>query len=297
MAVLTCSGREILMRLGAEMGETRGFRIVTGGSSISASLALPTSTTDQEYRWAFAKTLGKGLSQVTNQFSTGVVSFSPAFSGNLTAGDVLGLALWNANKLQAGLEAINDFIYATYPYVYREVLLDANHSTLSTGATHTFQELSADTNEYALPTDLAGMYALHRIGVQPDAERPWTLNESPRDLWRVYGEEGNLFIRFFNNGRLYIPSAYAGEDLCLHYMAREPLLTDLTTSSCRIPVDAFAGAAEMIKRRWLFRDSRGDQAIENVALPQLQMAARQALARVGAIRSPLAYGPEYGYLP
>lgn len=292
MAVLTCSGREILTRLGAEMGETRGFRIVTGGSSISASLAFPTSTTDNEYRWAFAKYLGKGLSQLISHNSVGLASFSPAFSGNALAGEVLGLTLWNANKLQAGLEALNDFIYACFPYWYREVRLDANYTTDSLGATPATITLAADTDEYALPTDLV---VLSRVGIQPSVDNTWTNEFPPMDLWRVLGEEGAFRIKFYNNGRYYIPSVFAGEDLCLHYMAREPQLTDLTTSACRIPLDAFAGAAEMIKRRWLFRDSRGDQAIENVALPQLQMAARAALARVGAVKQSLELGPEYGY--
>lgn len=280
------------MRIGAEMGETRGFRIVVGGNSITASLQMPTSTIDNEYRWAFARALGKGLSQVTNQFSTGVVSFSPAFSGNLTAGEVVGLSLWDANKEQAGLEAINDFIYACFPYWYREVRLDANYLTDSLGNAVVLPVLDATIDEYALPADVA---ILSRVGIQPTGTATWTNEFAPMDLWRVVGEEGAFRIKFYNNGRYYIPSLFANQSLCLHYMAREPQLTDLATSACRIPLDVFSGAANTLKRRWLFRDSRGDQAIENVALPQLQIAAREALARVGAVKQSLAIGPEYGY--
>lgn len=82
--------------------------------------------------------------------------------------------------------------------------------------------------------------------------------------------------------------------MCLHYAAREPLLTNLNSATCQIPLEAFAKAAEFFKQRELWRSGRTDLTTDNVALPQLQLSAAAAWARIGHIKPPLDYGPMYG---
>lgn len=292
MAVNSISALQILFRMGGDLGETRGFRIASVTNSAYMSLALPTSTDANEYQWAFAQVFGKGLSQVTSHTSVGVATFSPAFGTLPTAGEVVGMAFWNPNKAQQALDALNAFIEASFPFWYREVRLDQNNLTLADGTATTLQTLAVDTDTYSLPSDCA---ILSRVGIQADADRAWNHEYAPMDLWRVEGNEGAKRIRFFNNGRVYIPGAHAGQGLCLHYMAREPKLNSLWSTSCQIPLEAFSKAAVYFKQRNLWRDGRTDLTTDNVALPQTQMEANAAWARVGAVKTPLAEGPFTGW--
>ncbi len=283
---------QIILRLAPDMGELLGVRITTVTDSAHYTVALPTSTLANTYQWAWLKSFRSGVARVNSHDASGGLVLSAGLTPLPTAGETFGMAFWNANKDANVLAAINAFIDASYPHWYREVLIDQNSPWMSDGTIFIPLVLSADTDTYVLPSDLV---MLSRIGIQSDATRPWNFESPPMDLWRVSLNEGVKYIKFYNNGRMYIPRTYAGEQLCLHYQAREPLLTSLSTASCQIPLDAFTGAAEYFKRRNLWREGRTDLITDNVALPQLQNAAAAAWARIGAIKQPLQEGPEYGW--
>lgn len=290
---MAISGNQILMKLAQDLAMARGVRITGVTNSAYLSLALPTSSNDNEYQWAWANVFGKGITQVMSHLSTGSATVSPAFATLPVVGEVMGLALWNANQEYKAKEAINAFIDAAYPNWYREVRIDRNYTLQSDGTT-TFAgiTLDAEVDEYVLPSDVA---MLSRIGIQPTALEGWKYEYPPMDLWRVLSDYQPKRIKFQHNGRMFIPQWYAGETLCLHYQAKEPLLTNMTSATCQIPLDLFSNAAAYFAKRELWRDSRTDLATDNVALPQLFQEAQAAWARIGSIKQPLAEGPEYGW--
>lgn len=281
-----------ILKIAAELGELQGFRITGVPSSLSFSIALPTSTNDNDYQYARANVFLRGVARVTSHNSLGRFTFDAAFS-TPDVGETLGLTLWNSDKEHAIKDMAWRMMYLSYPWWYREVRIDLNNLTLTDGSTYTQQTFDADTDEYTLPSDLVD---LSRVVIHTDAAKPWDMPPyPPLDLWKVVGQEGAKKIKFFNNGRVFLPSRHAGANIGLWYMAREPLPSSYTSATIQLPEDFFSLAAAGIARRGLWNQARTDLGTSNVALPQLQIEVQAALQRLRLVKDPLPMGPETGW--
>jgi hypothetical protein len=288
MAEIAVTGLQILMKLAADVADLRGRKITTATDTTHVTCAS-VSDAANTYQYGLAAILGKGVSIVQSSTNVGAFVVSPAFTSAPAVGDILQLAFWRENKLGNAIAALNDMIQSFFPEWYREVVIDLNHLTDASGASVTQQTFAAGTDTYSLPADVS---VLSRVLVQADATSPPT-SIPRRDLWDTHGQEGNLKLRFKNNGGAFLPSNYAGLKIGLHYMAKEPLITSLSAATVQLPLDCASLAAAIYKRRFLFRDSDTDLSVDGVALPQLQIEVRAALRRVGIIKDPLPFGPVY----
>ena len=283
MAVNTVTALDILRRVADETGETRSAFVdnVATTTLRCAGLSLGDKA---NFKHALATIEGKGTRTVSAYYEADeTIVVDTAFS-SAAAGDVVTLCWWDANKLGVAKRAILQSIRASYPYWYREVILDLNNNTMADGTT-TFTMLSfaSGDNEYTLPSDVA---FLARIGAQAAAtsEPRWM---RPLQNWRVVGQEGNLKLRF-NPVPVDIASQYAGETIALHYEAREPVFSTFTASdTTQLPLDYFSVAAE-IYRRYSLKNA------DDVALMQwATIEANKTLTRLGFVKKPLPRGPKY----
>lgn len=274
------TGQEILFRVAEEVGELHSA-IIDAVTSQTVLRCAGVQLDGVTFKYALASVLGKGVQQVTSYSPADeVLTLASGFATNVSAGELISLVGWDAIKLGYLIAASNKAIEMSYPSFYREVALDRNNNVTSDGVTtFTLLTLAAGTYEYALPSDCA---FVSRVGIQEDTgDAP--LWYERRDIWRQHGEEGALKVRF-NESSSFL-NRHAGEVLCCHYEAREPLLTVLTNST-KLPLDYFTIAAEIYKRRLL------DEGALNFSL--IQQAARESLRRLGHIKEPLKRGAKYG---
>lgn len=288
------SGWDIMLRAAEEMGKLKACRItaVGGTPTTMVECGSQAAVTMNTYKYGLARVhrLGsvvqvsaQGDAYTTPAAAGGKFTLAPALSGAAVAGEVLELAFWNENEYGAILAAVREAINASFPYWYRDVRLDLNHSTISDGTTFTMLVFDQTTDEYALPTDCARLTA---IGTQVDTSHEMT-PISRQDLWDVIGQEGALKLKFTRGAAgNYLPTDYHGKTICLHYMAREPALnTSISTATCQIPLDLIGKVtANVYKRRHLFLDSRGELAPDQVGIPQLQAAAAEAWGSVEYVK-------------
>lgn len=278
MAATTCTGQDILLAIAENVGELKGAFVTTANNTTNftcSSITVAAST----YLYATCRVLGKGNSVISAQTAAGVITVSTAFSSAPAAGDVFQWAWYTGNKVSDAIVAMNESIRYSWPFWYRETIVDRSSATIT---------LAADTNSYSLPTACDGLLA---IGIQPANNDPieWLeWGDESQPYWRVEGEPGAYTLRFTTRFTREggIHEVYAGQSLCLHYATREPVLTDLTTSSCRLPLDYFWVAAQLYQIRNLANASRTELSTANVAIPQAQQMAALRLQSLGIGKQP-----------
>ena len=164
------------------------------------------------------------------------------------------------------------------------------YSNSASGQTATLASnitFATGTYRYALPPSCDALLA---IGIQPTGKPiEWLEYGDDSDLyWKVVGQSGNYSLvfnpRFSREGA--IPDVYNGEVPILWYAVREPELTDLTTSSCQLPLDYFIVGATAFSIRNLQTSSKVDLITANVAIPQLQEQSRVILQSLGIAKRP-----------
>lgn len=303
MTAKTCTAIDILLKVAEEaQALVRGAFISHYTDTTHFECNELEEDDNDFYNNAYLYIAGKGVKRVLDYVgSTKQIvldSAYPTLPVDLTpvVGDVVEIAYWRGNGLLKAQRAINQAIIASYraneDCFYREVVVNAANDKDSLGATLADIVLDVDTFEYALPADCV---FLSQIGVQPDSTQPerWF----PRlDWWRTSGEEGALKIRFGKQALGFLRT-FDGQQLYLHYEAREPVLSAFTSSdTTRLPLDYFSLAAEILRRRQINTDAAGDLQTDSMNLPQLQGEAAAALARVRALKKHLPRGPVYGFL-
>ena len=285
MADTTVTAQQVLLRVADEIGEVQSA-FVDNVSSTEVRAAGISRGQGVNYQYALASIEGKGIRTVSTYYEADeTLVVSSAFSPVVAAGDVISIYLWDANKRAKVQRAINQAIWASFPFWYREVLLDLNNSLLADGVTTwTLQELEAGTYQYGLPTDLI---TLSRIGLQTGAANA-PIWYAPLANWRVSGQEGAFELNFRYQPVDFV-AEHAGKSLCLHYAAREPQFSTFTSSdTTKLPLDYFSVAAA-IYRRW---EMSQDTAL---AAQWTQAEAMNALGRLGATKKHLLIGPKYDF--
>ena len=284
MAANTVSGKQILFKIAEDNNLDRGAYItnVTNPTNpVRFECSALTATDDHHYRGALIQILGKGILTIDDYVGASrqfVVNAN--FDAAPAQNDVVQLAYWKADQRLKAQRAMNDALAASYrrgqPCWYREVKEDGSTAGIT---------LVAGTYEYALPS---GVTFLSRVGVQ---ETNSPVSWFPRgQLWRTGGQEGALKLQFYRGPRRDFVADWAGYKLCLWYEQREPVLTG-ESGTTQLPLDYFAVASEIFKRRLLAGDSGDALQTDSMVLPQLQQEAANALARCGALKDPLPAGP------
>jgi hypothetical protein len=301
MAEPTCTLFDIMARAAEEVAQMYYFRVtaISTGGTAHIECASQAAAASNVYRYGIGRVQGKGARQIAAQggaYSTGtgtggLFTLATGLTTGAVVGDTLDVSCWNEETYGKTHAAARMAIESSYPYWYREVRLDLNHNTIVDGSTFTMLTFDEDTDEYTPPTDLA---RLGKIGVHPgedeDAEVEWI---DWLDLYAMVGQEGGQKLKFYRGaGGEYLPSKYNGKTICWHYEAREPMPAT-PTSACQIPLE-IAGlvAANIYKRRNLFK-ADSEMRTEGAAIPQLQLAAAEAWTRVGYVKQPLSRGIVY----
>lgn len=279
------TAHQVLLKVADEVGETHsGFieTVTTPTEFICPGISPGPGT---NFKYALATIEGGGITTVTAYYADiDTIVISSGFTPTAATGNVLTVALWDANKKGQLQRAINQAILASYPHWYREVVLDLNNNVMADGlTTFTMQGLSSSSFEYSLPSDVS---TLSRVGLQSHTTSPpiWF---PPLNLWRVTGQAGSLKVRFSNLTTFVGDNA--GTTLCFWYEAREPQFsTFANTETTQLPLDYFTVAAEIYSRRIANQD--------NVLTQQyLQFETSRVLGRLGMIRKPLPRGPRYSW--
>ncbi len=296
----TYTSQEVLLRLADEVGETHTSYLdsAVGNTYRAAGVSMGAEV---NFQYAYAYVEGKGVRTITSyleadeQFVT-----SSAFSPAAIAGELVTVAWWDPHKRAMAQRAINQAIRASYPWFFREYIIDLNNNdavydgplysmVLYADGTHVLQDLDGSTFEYALPTDCA---FLSRIGVQSDASCAvqWF---APMNIWRVVGGEGAFKVRF--NDKVDFVRANAGLPLCLHYEAREPVFSAFTgVETTQLPLDYFSVAAEIYQRRMLGgKDAANKEAV--LTEQGLAQEAMKAIQRMDFTKKSLPRGPKYSW--
>lgn len=305
MAETLVSVYDVLARMADELDELKYFRIstISTGGTQYIECGSQAAVAANIFRYGIARVQGKGTRQIAaqgNAYTTaasagGKFTLATALSSAAVVGETLDVGWHNEQKYGQALAAVRAAIETSPPYWYREMMIDRDSTLLSDGVTtHTAVTLDDESDEYALSTDI---YKLAMIGVQMDSTDDEIRWLERLDLWRTIGQEGAWRLKFYRGASgEYLPSKYDGKTLCFHYMAREPMPSDLVTASIKMPIEPLAlVAANIYKRRNLF-SADSELRTENVALPQLQQAGAEAWARLGYLKQPLKMGRKWGAL-
>lgn len=292
MAATTITGQQALFAVAEELGEVRSEYItsVTTADTVVVARGISLGQTTS-FKYALAQVLNKGIRQVTAYDDTiQKITVASDFSSALAAGDVIQLCWWDGDKRNKAWAAINEAIRISWPFWYRETVVNASSSAIT---------LSSSTESYALPTDCDGLIA---VGIQTSSSEqiswifPKDSDTDGRTFYRVEGSPGALTVRFYprfnRDGAFNV--VYNSQKLCTWYAAREPVMTaeSSTGGTTQLPAEYFASVGAEIYRRRLIgtRPDGGDERV----FPSLQQVAQAELQRLGYGKRPInALADEY----
>lgn len=278
------------MKVAEDLNEIERQFVTTVTNSTTLICTGETETVDNTYKYGLAEIEGKGIVVCSGYTaSSDTFTFSTGFSPIPVAGDVLKLAFWLPQKRGLALSAVKQAIrdYA-YPYWYLEVKQDFNNLKDSSGNTVAAITLATGTNEYTLATEVLELLA---VGI--DSSKAGTTEPNwfgpLRGNWYVRGEPGALKLVFpdgYQGAGGSFADAYNGYQLCLHYVAAEPAITD-ETSTTSLPLLFFAVAADIYREMELNQASRTDLITANVNVPRRDLRAQMARSYLRGLKPPL----------
>ncbi len=275
MAANTVTGQAILFKVARDVGALKAAWITSKTDVDTFACAGLTEDSDDFYNRALIRRQGGSTYATVNDYTGSTKTFDVSADLSISVGDLVEFCWWNPDERSAAFAAINEAIRAAFPFWYREVVTEA-----ASGIT-----LAAGDDDYDLP---AACDALMAVGVGADPIL-WIPAVEPdgRENYRVEGQPGAFVLRL---ARRYsrvgsIADEYDTQNLALHYATKEPELTS-ETGQTQLPLDYFTIASSIYVRQGLNDASRLDLVVQNVNLPQIQLAAEQALQKLGIIKRP-----------